>query len=274
MKLFVLHLGIETAVCTCPKKMVGSRSSHQLRTAGTAMFLVIFASFLYLCAAESPVAYKTIKVVNNCAFPVWPAIVGSSDLPTPKMRKLKAGESFSWKADPFWSGSIWGRTGCVFNSRGLGGCDSGDCGGTLQCKDDERTADITAITKAEFELLGGIAKPDTFTVSLEKGYNLPMSVVPSYMVNNISRSRPCESMACTADANTVCPKKLQMKKKGSVVTACKGHYDGYLPRSPTFSKAFAKACPRAFPFRSGTICPPSTVSYILTFCPHPHRHSH
>lgn len=200
-------MGIETAVCTCPKKMVGSRSSHQLPTAGTAMFLVIFASFLYLCAAESPVAYKTIKVVNNCAFPVWPAIVGSSDLPTPKMRKLKAGESFSWKADPFWSGSIWGRTGCVFNSRGLGGCDSGDCGGTLQCKDDERTADITAITKAEFELLGGIAKPDTFTVSLEKGYNLPMSVVPSYMVNNISRSRPCESMACTADANTVCPKK-------------------------------------------------------------------
>ena len=76
--------------------------------------------------------YKTIRVVNNCAFPVWPATVGSTDLP-PQMKKVRAGESYSWKADPFWSGSIWGRTGCVFNSQGLGGCDSDDCGGNLQC---------------------------------------------------------------------------------------------------------------------------------------------
>jgi len=269
------HLGnvIETAVTTGPKKMAffGSRSSHP--TAGTAMFLVTFVCFLYLGAAESPMAYKTIRVVNNCAFPVWPAIVGSTDLPPPQLRKLRAGESYSWKADPFWSGSVWGRTGCVFNSQGLGSCDSGDCGGNLQCEDDERTADIMAITKAEFELLGGIAKPDTYSVTLEKGYNLPMSVVPSYAANNISISRPCESMACTADANAVCPKKLQEKKKGSVVTVCKGHYDGYLPRSPAFSKAFQKACPRAFPYRSGTICPPSTASYTLTFCPRRRRSS-
>jgi hypothetical protein len=31
---------------------------------------------------ESPVSNKTIRLVNNCAFPVWPAIVGSSDLPS------------------------------------------------------------------------------------------------------------------------------------------------------------------------------------------------
>lgn len=247
-------------------KMVGSRSSNQLTaTAWTTMFLVTFASFLCLCAAESPVAYKTIRVVNNCAFPVWPAIVGSTDLPPPRMSKVKAGESYSWKADPFWSGSIWGRTGCLFNPQGLGGCNSGDCGGNLQCKVESQ--DNIAITKAVFEFLGGIAKPDTFSVTLEKGYNLPMSVVPSYSANNVSSSRPCESMACTADANAVCPKELQMKKKGSVVTACNGHYDGYLPSSPAFSKAFQKACPRAFPFRSGTICPPSTASYTVTFCP-------
>lgn len=162
-------------------------------------------------------------------------------------------------------GSIWGRTGCLFNSQGLGGCNSGDCGGNLQCKVESQ--DNIAITKAEFEFLGGIAKPDTFSVTLEKGYNLPMSVVPSYTANNVSSRRPCESMACTADASTVCPKKLQMKKKGSVVTACNGHYDGYLPSSPAFSQAFQKACPRAFPFRSGTICPPSTASYTVTFCP-------
>jgi len=245
--------------------MVGSRSSHQLTmTAWVSMFLVTFTYFLCLSAAESPMVYKTIRVANNCAFPVWPATVGSTDLPPPQMKKVRAGESYSWKADPFWSGSIWGRTGCVFNSQGIGGCDSGDCGGNLQCKDESH---IMAITKAEFELLGGIAKPDTYSVTLEKGYNLPMLVDPSYAANNISSSRPCDSMECTANANAVCPKNLQEKKKGSVVTACNGHYDGYLPSSPAFSKAFQKACPRAFPFRSGTICPPSTASYTLTFCP-------
>lgn len=234
--------------------------------AWTAMFLIItFGYFLCLCVAESPVAYKTIRVVNNCAFPVWPAAVGwSTDLP-PQMRKVRAGESYSWKIDPYWSGSIWGRTGCVFNSRGIGGCDSGDCGGNLQCKYDSQ--DIKAITKAGFELLGGVAKPDTYSVTLENGYNLPMAVVPSYASNSISRRRPCESMECTANANAVCPKDLQERKKGSMITACNGHYDGYLPSSPAFSRAFKKACPRAFPFASGSICPPYTASYTVIFCP-------
>jgi len=176
------------------------------------------------------------------------------------MKKVGAGESYSWNVDPFWSGSVWGRTGCVFNSEGIGGCDSGDCGGKLVCKDESQDQ-ITAITKAEFELLGGIAKPDTYSVTLENGYNLPMLVVASSAANNISSSRPCESMECRANANVVCPKDLQEKKKGSVVTACNGHFDGYLPSSPAFSKAFKKVCPRAFPFQSGTICPPSTASY-------------
>jgi hypothetical protein len=167
------------------------------------MFFVTFMYFLYLIIVESPMVYKTIRVVNNCTFPMWPATVGSTDLPPPQMRKVRAGESYSWKADPFWSGSIWGRTGCVFNSQGIGGFDSGDCGGNLQCKDESH---IMAITKAEFKLLGGIAKLDTYSVMLEKGYNLPMYVVPSYAANNISSSCPCESMECTANTNAVCPK--------------------------------------------------------------------
>jgi hypothetical protein len=73
---------------------------------------------------------------------------------------VAAGESYSWNADPFWSGSIWGRTNCTFNSEGLGICDTGDCGGNLQCNDNSE--DVRAITKAEFEFLGGIAKPDVF----------------------------------------------------------------------------------------------------------------
>lgn len=257
-----LHFGVIETVIT--SKMVGSRSSDQLTMASwAAIFLV---PFLCSCAAESPAAYKTIRVVNNCAFPVWPATVGSTNFPPTQMKKVGAGESYSWNVDPFWWGSIWGRAGCVFNSQGFGGCDSGDCGGKLQCKDDSQDQ-IRAITKAEFELLGGIAKPDTYSVTLENGYNLPMSVVASYAANNVSSSRPCESMECRANANVVCPKELQMKKKGSVVTACNGHFDGYLPSSPAFSEAFKKACPRAFPFQSSTICPPSTASYTLIFCP-------
>lgn len=257
-----LHFGVIETVIT--SKMVGSRSSDQLTMASwAAIFLV---PFLCSCAAESPAAYKTLRVVNNCAFPVWPATVGSTNFPPTQMKKVGAGESYSWNVDPFWWGSIWGRAGCVFNSQGIGGCDSGDCGGKLQCKDDSQDQ-IRAITKAEFELLGGIAKPDTYSVTLENGYNLPMSVVASYAANNVSSSRPCETMECRANANVVCPRELQMKKKGSVVTACNGHFDGYLPSSPAFSEAFKKACPRAFPFQSSTICPPSTASYTVIFCP-------
>ena len=127
-----------------------------------------------------------------------------------------------------------------------------------------------AMQRREFELLGGIAKPDTYSVTLENGYNLPMSVVASYAANNISITRPCESMDCRANADVVCPKDLQIKKKGSAVTACNGHFNGYLPSSPAFNEAFKKACPRAFPFHRCTICPPSTTSYTLIFCPrHP-----
>jgi hypothetical protein len=133
----------------------------------------------------------------------------------------------------------------------------------------DNSEDVREITKAEFEFLGGIAKPDTFSVSLEDGYNLPLSVVPSYALDDSSNPRPCESMVCIADANAVCPKDLQEKKKGSVVTACNGRYDGYVPSPPSFGKAFEKACPHAFPIQRSTICPPSTASYILTFCPSP-----
>eukprot|EP00253_Pinus_taeda_P015888 PITA_15888 len=230
-----------------------------------AVFLVTFTSFLCSCVAESPMPYKTIRVVNNCAFPLWPATVGSTKVPPQMMMKVGAGESYSWKVDPFWSGSVWGRTGCVFNSQGIGTCDSGDCEGKLHCKGEIQN--ITAITKAVFELLGGIAKPDIFSVTLEKGYNLPMSLVASYAATNISKSHPCESMECRANSDLVCPKDLQMKKNGSVITACNGHYNGYLATSAAFNKAFKKACPHAFPFQSATICPPSTASYTLIFCP-------
>lgn len=221
--------------------------------------LILFGIVVFLPSsslAESPVPFKTIHLENKCGFPVWPVMADSMapSLNTTKkaLAVLQSGKVYKMDVDPFWSGSIWGMVGCV------------------EKKPCDNLSNMYA-TKATFELLGGIAKPDTFSVTLENGYNLPISVVPQSSKSD-SKWKYCASMGCTVNAENLCPKSLQVKRegRGGVFTACKGRCDGYLCSPPEFSASFRKACPRAFPFSdSAAICPPSTLSYTLTFCPSP-----
>ncbi|KAI4382373.1 hypothetical protein MLD38_008347 [Melastoma candidum] len=77
-----------------------------------------------------------LTLVNNCPYPVWPAIQPNSGHPV-----LEAGgfllpslthRSFPAPTSP-WSGRIWARTGCYHGSSSHFSCTTGDCGGRLEC---------------------------------------------------------------------------------------------------------------------------------------------
>lgn len=151
---------------------------------------------------ETPVAFTTIKLENKCGFTVWPAVADSlaASLNTTKKTPavLGSGEIYRMHVDPFWSGSIWGR---------IAGCAR---------KEPYDVVNDMYATKATFKFLGGIAKLDTYKSlwSLEDGYNLPIAVVPHNSKNDFESWKNCGSMACTSDAENVCPKVFEDEDDG------------------------------------------------------------
>ncbi|KAI9072710.1 hypothetical protein K1719_045311 [Acacia pycnantha] len=74
-------------------------------------------------------------LVNNCVENVWPGIQGSAGQENPKYGgfHLGIGEEVVFEVPEKWSGRIWGRQDCSFDSDGKGLCATGDCFGKLQC---------------------------------------------------------------------------------------------------------------------------------------------
>ncbi|MDO8432035.1 MAG: thaumatin family protein [Candidatus Binatus sp.] len=69
------------------------------------------------------------------------------------------------------SARIWGRTGCTGSGANLS-CDTGDCGGKLDC-----FGVGTANRATLFEMsLAGLSGQDNYDVSLVSGYNVPLTV--------------------------------------------------------------------------------------------------
>eukprot|EP01018_Ginkgo_biloba_P035111 Gb_12185 [translate_table: standard] len=207
---------------------------------------------------------KKLYLKNKCGFSVWPAIVGSTSPNTDGQIELKSGESISVEVSPQSTWTVWGRTGCVFDSQGVGQCDSADCG-KRQCE----KKSVTPATQATFEFMASAsasAKPDLFGTDLTNGYNLPFVVAPFSFASPNATGHHCYPMGCTGETAAVCPKDLQILK-GGVVVGCYGHCDGSNCNPPDYAKAFAQACPRTSPFSPRSICPYFTVGYMLIFCP-------
>ncbi|GLJ38104.1 hypothetical protein SUGI_0775720 [Cryptomeria japonica] len=222
---------------------------------GLWLCLCVSLSMVSLCAAD--LSHKSIKLQNNCSFPVWPGISSWNtheyDIPAGFRPLLKSGESYSIVFAMSWQGSIWGRYGCSFNRSELGFCRSGDCGGNLRCEKASAQQKIsTPITQAVF--MNG-----SCSVDLQSGYNLPISVSPVL--------KQCGSQACGAYVGAICPKNLQMMWKNEVI-GCKGECNAYMRTCspPAFESAFKKTCPNVFPFQEQVWCFSST-NYTLTFCP-------
>ncbi|GLT75563.1 hypothetical protein SLA2020_472780 [Shorea laevis] len=247
------------------------------------MFPGVFIFFLLLLFAHSYSCSFTIT--NNCPYTIWPGTLAGSG--TPQLAstgfRLDSGKTVSLSTVPGWSGRIWARTGCSFDASGIGPCQTGDCGGRLECDGNGATppASLFEIT------LGNGDQKDFYDVSIVDGYNLALIAAPRGVYGT------CNATGCASDLNMGCPKELQVAGRGGggkgQVVACKsaceafgldqyccsGQFANPTTCRPTFySTIFKRACPRAYSYAydDGTstfTC--KAYEYDIVFCPNAAR---
>ncbi|XP_009774886.1 pathogenesis-related thaumatin-like protein 3.5 [Nicotiana sylvestris] len=238
---------------------------------------------LIFCAYFSLSFGSTFTITNICPYTIWPGTLSGSS--SPKLSttgfQLNAGQSVRIPSVPGWSGRIWARTGCTFDASGVGSCQTGDCGGKLECDGLGATPPASL-----FEITLGVGEAkDFYDVSIVDGYNLPMVATPQGVDGE------CNVTGCVSNLNMGCPKELQVvggdgdgEGEGNVVACksaceafdldqycCAGEFANPTTCRPSFySSIFKRACPRAYSYAydDGT----STFTckaddYAIIFCP-------
>ncbi|KAL6204622.1 PREDICTED: osmotin-like protein [Fragaria vesca subsp. vesca] len=218
--------------------------------------LLLSATLLILCSlAHATSPGHILTVVNNCPFPIWPAIQ-----PNTGGQILERGgfflPSLSHRSFPAptqsWSGRIWARTHCS-RSNNRFSCLTGDCGGKLECNG---AGGATPATLAQFVLHHGPNDLWSYGVSLVDGFNVPMTVTPH------EGKGVCPVVGCKADLLATCPGQLQVRSHPGVV-ACKSACEAFgsdelccrnkynspqTCRASSFSQFFKHACPATFTY--------------------------
>ncbi|KAJ6821801.1 thaumatin-like protein 1b [Iris pallida] len=239
------------------------------------MALLAIPLLFFLQAAIMVVVQSaTFTLVNKCDGTVWPGVLsGAGSLPMgPTGFELPAGSSRALRAPSGWSGRMWGRTGCSFDSSGRGNCTSGDCGSAqVECNG---AGAAPPATLAEFTLAGADGK-DFYDVSLVDGYNIPM------LVEAIGGNGSCAATGCAADLNQRCPAELKSAEGDGCRSACEafgkpeyccsGEYGNPNTCQPSvYSQLFKSACPRSYSFAYDDATSTFTCTdadYTVTFCP-------
>ncbi|WOK99546.1 protein P21-like [Canna indica] len=183
----------------------------------------------------------TFDIVNQCSDTIWPAALPGGGV------RLDPGQTWSLNVNPGTAGGrIWARTGCNFDGSGSGSCQTGDCGGRLNCQ----LSGAPPTTLAEFSL-NQPNNLDFYDISVIDGFNVPMSFGPT--------SGGCPNLQCSADVNGQCPSEQR------VSGGCNG-CNGQMQCS-TF---FKNLCPDAYTYPSdntATKSCPSGTNYRVVFCP-------
>ncbi|CAM8958508.1 unnamed protein product [Rhodiola kirilowii] len=223
--------------------------------------LTHFTALLILSTAATATPELMLTVVNNCPFPVWPAIQPNAGHPVLEgggfCLKSLTHRSFPAPTTP-WSGRIWARTHCYSNSPSHLSCATGDCGGKLACNG---AGGAPPATLAQFSLHhGGQNDFVSYGVSLVDGYNVPMTVTPH------EGKGVCPVVGCRPDLLPTCPAPLQVKlssNQGLVIgcksgceafnhddkLCCRNHYNSPQTCQPSeYSQFFKKACPSTFTY--------------------------
>ncbi|KAF8403863.1 hypothetical protein HHK36_011969 [Tetracentron sinense] len=211
---------------------------------------------------------------NGCRNTIWPGIQPGANSPQLLNGglRLRPGEIVKITAPKGWSGRLWGRRGCSFDSSGKGNCVTGDCGGVRECAG---AGGAPPATLAEFTLDSPV---DFYDVSLVDGYNIAISISPSG-----GSGAMCKPARCVSDLNRSCPKSLQVTRNGRVVACnsacmafntpeycCTGAFGTPNTCKPTnYSRAFKAACPTAYSYAYDD--PTSTftckgANYLIKFC--------
>ncbi|KAM4073355.1 hypothetical protein ACJW30_10G011800 [Castanea mollissima] len=198
-------------------------------------------------------------ITNNCPYVVWAAAVPGGG------RQLNSKESWPLDVNAGTTGGrVWARTGCNFDGSGHGSCQTGDCGGLLQCQGYGAPPN----TLAEFAL-NQYLNLDFFDISLVDGFNVPMDFSPT--------SNGCtEGITCTADINGQCPAELKTPSGYCNNPCTVFKTDEYCCNSgncgPTaFSEFFKNLCPDAYSYpkddATSTFTCNGGTNYNVVFCP-------
>lgn len=253
-----------------------------LRNAGarlpTAYGLCVWLLFGVANARGGNGGGRVFTFVNKCSEPVWVGTQGNVLLQGGGW-ELKAGGVKEVVAPGGWQGRFWGRTGCRFDGKGRGKCETGDCGGAAKCAG--RGGQPPA-TLAEFT----VGKTDFYDVSLVDGYNLEVSVVARGGRSGAAGGGACRVAGCDADVNEVCPAELRVSAgRGGGVVACRSACNAFAQprycctgpyatpqtcRASNFSLFFKRFCPRAYTYAfddpSSMFTCTSPRSYLVIFC--------
>jgi hypothetical protein len=206
---------------------------------------------------------RLVTFVNQMAETIWVAAAPNAATPLAATGwVLPAGHSVTISTPNNLNTRFWGRTGCVFNSRGVGHCQTGDCGGLFQCKG-WGTIPAT-LAEVNFDAWDSL---DFYDVSMVDGSNLPMYInltkSPDGTADKIS-STGCVAAGCTKPV--VCPSALDVKAGGAVVgcisacarfgtdqLCCRGAYSSRADCDPAkwpvdYAAVFKRAEPYAYSY--------------------------
>ncbi|CAJ1937484.1 unnamed protein product [Sphenostylis stenocarpa] len=148
------------------------------------LFFLIALCFISAHAAR-------FDITNRCSYPLWAAAVpGGGSM-------LNSGQSWALDVAAGTKGArIWARTGCSFHGSGHGGCQTGDCGGVLECT----AYGAPPNTLAEYGL-NQYNNLDFFDISLVDGFNtltdsVPLSSRPKGVATTLAlSSKPTSTVA-------------------------------------------------------------------------------
>ncbi|XP_027080771.1 protein P21-like [Coffea eugenioides] len=220
---------------------------------------LLTSTVLIITLLSTSTEAATFEIQNNCNYTVWAAAVPGGG------QRLDNGHTWILSVPAGTAGSrIWARTNCSFDGRGRGSCQTGDCGGLLQCT----AYGAPPNTLAEYAL-NQFNNLDFLDISLTDGFNVPMEF-----------SRPSTGctggIRCAADINGQCPSVL--KAPGGCNNPCTVFKtDQYCCNSggncgPTnYSRFFKERCPDAYSYpkddQTSTFTCPAGGSYRVVFCP-------
>jgi hypothetical protein len=211
---------------------------------------------------------RTFTFVNNTSQTVWAGALGNAGQITPGNGgwAMAPGATYSVTVPDTWGGRFWGRTYCNFNSAGVGSCETGDCGGVLQCKG---AGGVPPASLAEFTL-GGATGNDFYDVSFVDGFNLPLTITP------VGGAQPtpgnvywCGVAGCGTDLNPNCPSVLRDLDASGRVVACKSACEAF--------NTDQYCCRGAY--NSAATCNPSNwpvdyAAYFKSNCPYAYSYAY
>jgi hypothetical protein len=231
----------------------------------------------------APAGFRRFRFVNRTAQTIW--VAGWQQTAKPALRTtgwvLPAGQTLDVTVPDHWNGRFWSRTGCSFNTSGVGHCETGDCDGRFQCKG----YGAIPATLAEYNL-NSFDNLDFYDVSMVDGSNLPMYLnITSGKTKDSISATGCVAAGCTKPVD--CPSVLRVTAGAKVVGCisacarldtdqycCRGKWAPRADCDPTkwpvdYAAVFKKAEPYAYSYSdddaTSTFTCAGECDYRITF---------